>query len=457
MTHALVLVTFLAAAASVASAAAQPAPLRLTVAEALSRAADASHRLAEVRARKDGADAAVGVRRAASLPTATASGGFTRTGHVPIFGFPNPEGGFTVIYPDIPNNWTTRVGAQWPIYTAGRTDALERAAAAEASAVGEDLETARADLRFEVQRAYWALATALETVRVLHESLERADAEVRDARERLAVGLVPPNEVLGFEAQRSQEELQLIEAENLRESSLIDLRRLIGADPDTPIELADPLEAPPAFPEVTDVKGPGPVTPESAAVSSAFITRALAERPERKALTFRLDGAQARADAARAGYLPTVALGGGYDFANPNPRIFPRQGAWKSFWDISINASWTFFDSGRTRAEVAEAHAAIRAAEERLKDLDTLVAADVRQRLLDLRSSLAQVRASEAGVKSAAEARRVTGQRFAVGVATNTDVLVAQDQLITAELARARALANVRLAEARLERTLGIR
>jgi outer membrane protein TolC len=51
----------------------------------------------------------------------------------------------------------------------------------------------------------------------------------------------------------------------------------------------------------------------------------------------------------------------------------------------------------------------------------------------------------------------VTGERFAVGVATNTDVLVAQDQLITAELARARALANVRLAEARLERALGRR
>jgi outer membrane protein TolC len=451
------MMTLLVAASPVAAASAQPVALRLTLAEAISRAAEASHRLAEVRARKDGADAAVGVRRAASLPTATATAGFTRTGHVPIFGFPNPEGGFTVIYPDIPNNWTTRVGAQWPIYTAGRTDALERAAAAEASAVGEDLETARADLRFEVQRAYWALATALETVRVLQESLERADAQVRDARERLAVGLVPPNEVLGFEAQRSQEELQLIEAENLRESALIELRRLIGADPETPIELADPLEAPPAFPSVADVKGPGPLTPESAAISANLITRALAERPERKALTFRIDGAQARADAARAGYRPTVALGGGYDFANPNPRIFPRQGAWKPFWDISINASWTFFDSGRTKSEVAEAHAAIRAAEARLRDLDTLVAADVRQRVLDLRSSLAQVRASDAGVTSAAEARRVTGERFAVGVATNTDVLVAQDQLITAELARARALANVRLAEARLERALGLR
>jgi outer membrane protein TolC len=58
-------------------------------------------------------------------------------------------------------------------------------------------------------------------------------------------------------------------------------------------------------------------------------------------------------------------------------------------------------------------------------------------------------------VRAAAEARRVLGERFQVGVATTTDVLVAQDQLLSAELSRARALANVRLAEARLQRVLG--
>ena len=77
------------------------------------------------------------------------------------------------------------------------------------------------------------------------------------------------------------------------------------------------------------------------------------------------------------------------------------------------------------------------------------------QRLLDLRSSRASVRAADAGVRAAAEARRVLGERFAVGVATTTDVLVAKEQLLTAELARARALAGVRLAEARLQRALG--
>lgn len=434
--------------AHVVAAWAQPAPVRLTVDEAVSRAFAASHRLAEVRARQQGAEATVRIRQTADRPTATASAGYTRTNHVDEFGFNTPDGGFRVIFPDIPDNLISRLSAQWPIYTAGRADALERAAAAEVSALGADLDTARADLRFEVQRAYWAVATAHEAVRVLQAAVGRAEAQVRDARQRLDVGLVPPSDVLTFEAQLSRERLQLIEAENQRESSLIDLRRLTGAEPDAPIELADALDGADTFADL----------PATGAVSSgaqSLVTEALRQRPERQALTFRLDSAHAREAAAASGRRPTIALGGSIDMANPNPRIFPREKAWQSSWDLGVNVSWLVFDGGRTRAETAEAAALVKAAEARLHELDAVVAADVRQRLLDLQSGRASVTAAESGVRAAAEARRVLGERLQVGVATTTDVLVAQDQLLSAELARARALASVRLAEARLQRVLG--
>jgi outer membrane protein len=425
---------------------AQPAAERLTLDEAVSLAFEASHRLAEARARQEGAESTVQVRQAAGRPTASATGGYTRTNHVDAFGFPAPDGSLNILYPDVPDNFLTRVAAQWPIYTAGRVGALERAAEAEASATGADLDTARADLRFEVARAYWAVATSEEAVRVLKESVERAGAQVRDARQRLDVGLVPPSDVLTFEAQQSSEELQLIESTNLLESSLVDLRRLIGAGPDAPIALAERLDAPSAAADAVSRAAEDP---------SALVSEALTQRPELRALSFRFESAQARQTAVRAGNKPTIALGAGYDFAKPNPKIFPREDVWQTSWDVGVNVNWTFYDSGRTRAEIAEAAAAARALDERQKDVGTVVSADVRQRVLDLRSSRAAIRAADAGVRAATEARRVLADRFAVGVATTTDVLVAQEQLLAAQLARARALASVRLAEARLHRTLG--
>jgi outer membrane protein TolC len=445
MTRACLIVTL--SVAWSANAFAQPGAVRLTLAEAVTRAFETSHRLAESQAREEGARATVQVRQAASRPSAAATAGYSRTNHVVPFGFPTPDGRLNILYPDVPDNFSSRVGAQWPIYTAGRLDALERAAFAEANAAGADIDTTRADLRFEVTRAYWAVATSREAVRVLQESVSRADAQVRDARQRLDVGLVPPSDVLTFEAQRSSEELQLIEATNQLESTLIDLRRLIGAEPDAVIELADSLDSPEGTVPMTNVK--------SEAETAPLVAEALKQRPELRALAFRFEGAQAREVAASKGRRPNFALGGGYDFAKPNPKIFPREDVWQTSWDVSLNMSWNIFDSGRTKAEVAEAIAAGRAIEARQKELDAVVSAEVRQRLLDLKSSQAAVRASETGVRASAEARRVLAERLAVGVATTTDVLVAQEQLLDAELARARALASVRLAGARLQRALG--
>jgi outer membrane protein TolC len=45
--------------------------------------------------------------------------------------------------------------------------------------------------------------------------------------------------------------------------------------------------------------------------------------------------------------------------------------------------------------------------------------------------------------------------RYDAGVATNTEVLDAQTDVLQAELTLTRALANVRLADARLARALG--
>lgn len=428
---------------AISAAAQQPAsPVRLTVADAVARGVETSHRLAELKAREQGAQAAVTSASLADRPTFSVYGSYSRTNHVPIFAVPQPDGRLIVVYPDIPDNFASRVGFQWPIFTSGRTGALERAAVAEASAVAADIQAAQADLKLEIVRAYWAAATAREAERVLEESSARAEAQLNDARQRFNVGLIPPNEVASLEAQRSRERAQLIEASNIRQSALVDLRRLIGAAPETVIDLSERLDE-------------SMVSRSEASSVGALIASALAARSERRALELRIESAEARQQAVLATAKPTVSAFGDLDYANPNPRIFPRQGKWQSTWDLGVSASWNFFDFGRARAQAAEASAVALAARARLAEVDQLVSADVRQRLLDLDSSRAVVVAASDAVKSAAEARRVVTDRFAAGVATSTDVLVAQVALLESELARTRALAGVKLAEARLERSIG--
>ena len=419
--------------------AAAQAPLRLTLEDAIARGLAASHRLSELTARQQAAEAVVLGRQAAAMPQVSAQAGYTRTNHVDEFAVFAPGEPVRVIYPDVPDNYRTRIDLQWPIYSFGRTDALERAARAEADASGKDREAARNDLKLEITRAFWAVVTARETVGVVEESVRRMNATVADVRNRFGVGLAPPNDVSSAEAQAARQQMLLIQARNTLAQARTDLRRLAGLAPDTPIAVEDRLEAPPR-----PIPDPAPLVEE-----------ARATRPDRQALEARVTGASERREAAVASKRPVLTVGGGFDYARPNTRIFPRSAEWNTSWDASVNLSWTFWDFGRARADIVETTATQLAARERLAEFDTRLEVEVRQRRLDIESARASVSAADEAVRAATEGRRVVGDRFAEGVATSTEVLDAQVLLLQAGLDRTLALANVRLAEAQLDRALG--
>ena len=413
--------------------------VRLTLDDARARALEASHRLAEARARESVAQAVIAVREAAERPSVSASAGYTRTNHVTPFFVPGPTGFPRAIYPDVPDNYRSRLDLQWPIYTGGRTDALERAARSEAAAAAADVETARADLRLEVARAFWAVVTARAAVAVVAEALERSGVNVNDTRQRLNAGLVPPNEVASAEAQQARQRMLLVEAQNQRDVSSAELARLVGLDPSQAIEPVAELQRSAAAEQTFD----------------ALAREGLARRPDRKAVELRITAADLQKAAAAAGRKPTVGVGAGVDYARPNPKIFPRADHWDDSWDASVNVSWSLWDGGRVTADVAQAAGAASVVRERLREFDSVLAVEVRQRSLEISSGTAAVAAADEAVRAATEARRVVGERYRAGVIPQGDVLEAELALLQSQLDRTRALASVRLAEARLDRAVG--
>ena len=420
-----------------------PPTLQLTLEDALARAVETSHRLAEARARETAAQAGVAVRESAERPTVTANAGYTRTNHVLPFSIPSPVGIPLLVYPDVPNNYSTRLEMRWPIYTGGRTDALERAARAEAEAVGAERQTAQADLRLEVTRAYWALVTARASLEVLEQGVARSQAHVNDANQRFTAGLVPPNEVSSAAAQEARSRMLAIDARTQREVTSAQLAHLIGVAPD---QLLEPT---------ADLGRPSSGFASQPLVVGPLVESARATRQERHALQQRVAAADAQRDAAAAGRMPTMQFLGGVDYARPNPKIFPRADIAQDSWDVGVGGTWSLWDGGRTVAEVAQARAASQAASERLAEFDSQLSVEVRQRALEVESTVASVAAATIGVTAAADARRVVDERYRAGVIAGIEVLDAEYALLQAQLDLTRAQASVRLAEAQLTRALG--
>jgi outer membrane protein TolC len=271
------------------------------------------------------------------------------------------------------------------------------------------------------------------------QSVERTNAHLKDVRNQLAAGLVPPSDVLSVEAQASRQTMLSVQSRSLRDSAQEQLAYLIGAPAGSALAPAGALDL-------------GGVEDTDAA---ALLEDAQRQRADRAALSARVSAAVERAKAAESGRKPSVAVGAGFDYARPNSRIFPRQDKWLYSWDAGVNVNWPLFDGGRSKAELSEALASSRAVTERLAEFDRTLDLDLRQRLNESASARAAIAAAEDGVRAATEARRVIGERYAAGVATSTDVLDAQAALLQAGLDRTQALAAAHLADARLARTLG--
>ena len=291
----------------------------------------------------------------------------------------------------------------------------------------------------ETKTAYWSLVTSREGVRVLQEAIRAFDAHLADARNRERFGMAARNEVLAVQVERDRVELDRLRAEAAAEVAAANLERLLDLPPATRIEPAEPLAT----------------TAAAAPEIEALVAQAIAERPDRAALAARVAAAEALSGIERAARLPQLAITGGYSYANPNRDIVPPTASWKDTWDVGVGLSWNALDFGRRSASQARARALAEAARQQLRELDRLVRLEVTERVLEFRTAQARVTVAERSIESALENRKVAADRYREGVLASSELLDAEVAFERASLARAEALASLRLAAAGLDRAVG--
>ncbi len=435
------LVTALVVAFALAAAAQEgaPPPLRLSLAEALSRAEGASAGLAQLAALERSALAQEDAARAARRAEIGALASYTRRSDVPELVIAIPGSPPRTVFPNIPDNYRARIEGSIPLWTGGRLGAQLAAAGAGREAAGHRRTAGVNDLRAEVATAYWSLVTARATEQVLGEALAAYDAHRRDAENRRTVGMAAANEVLAVTVERQRAELARIEAASGARLALANLVRLLDLPAGTEIEPGEELVAPVA----------AAVEPE------ALVANALAGRSERSVLASRLAALESRVRAEKSRHKPQVSLSAGLELGNPNRNILPPEEKWEESWDVSVGMSWRLWDGERTAAAVAEIEAEAEALRHELADLDRRLRLEVLDRLEERATAEATIAVAEANLEAARENRRVAAERYQAGVLASAELLDAEVALLSAGLDLTRARAGRRLADAGLERALG--
>lgn len=319
-----------------------------------------------------------------------------------------------------------------------------RASRARADRASADYDAANNALMVRVADAYFNVLTAIETL-VSARAEERAvKRQLDQAEKRLEVGLSPITDVHEARARFDSARANAINAETTLEDAREALAEITGRG-------------------LVGLRGLEPEylpTLELSGTSESWVEQALANNPVLRSREMSLQAANHDIGTARSGHLPTLALSASYgDSATWGSRtsngvIIPSDTA-SDGTRVGVTLSVPLFSGFATQSRVRQAIHTRDATEDQLEQERRAVARQTRNAFRSLQAGVTEIEARQQAVVSARSALEATEAGFEVGTRTIVDVLLAQQQLFTAQREYARARHTFLVNGLRLKQSAG--
>ena len=430
--------------------------IRLSIADAVSRALRESDESRLAAAQVEIADAQVLSARAAGLPQLRLASTYSQVLRNARADAVNSL--FRQNY-----NYNSNLNLSQSLFQGGRIFAGARAAGDVRRAARFTVAETQAQLSVTVQRAYLNAILQRELEGIQARNIALASERIALVERLLAAGRASRYDALRARVERTNLEPALLQSRAAKELADIELRRLLNLPDPGPISLTSEI----------DTAALRTVVRAVALDSSADPMRA-AERAAQLALEARGEGVRvARADLLptinaffQTGYLafpatnglPTLwgrtALANCADQSNPKSRC--QNNGWFADRNFGLQISWPLFDGLRAKANIDLAQAQERVARLQLAQEHEQVAVERARARAEFTRAEASFEAQRQNVGEADEAFRIATLRFERGLSTQLEVSDAQLLLLTARTNAARATIDYYMASAELARARGV-
>jgi outer membrane protein TolC len=422
-------VAALPCSAGAQSAAAEPAPFRLTLKDAIERGLRANLKVLLAGSRVGEAEGTSERRRSLLLPhaqfqipAAYQTLSLAAQG-ISIPGLPPVVGPFST--------YDFRLSANQALYDP-QSYHNWKASKQQEGAARNDLQEARDEIIRQVAGLYLNAESATAQVVAAQSRVDTSESLLKLARDQHDAGIATGIDVVRAQVQFATDRQSLVEARNSAKQALLVLARNIGMRPGTPLELAEALQYRAAEPPSIDT-----------ALNGALAGRAdyLSLLTQRKALEEQIKASHAR-------YLPRLGVSANYGGIGGSADGFNGTGA------IQGSLSVTLFDQDR-QGERRELDSRIQGVDQQIADLRLGIEQDIRQALLNLESAADEVKVAQEALDLAQQELNLARDRFKDGLTNNIEVVNAQDSLARAQENSIVALTRHADAQAALALALG--
>lgn len=310
-----------------------------------------------------------------------------------------------------------------PIFNWGAWESIKQADAsiAEAEAI---FEAAQQSLIVNTATAYFAVITARDTLAADHAASEANAKQLEQAQAQFKVGTVPITNVEQAQAAYDQSVATEIGAQQQVINAEESLRAITG-------EPVGELQEPPAD---MPLNAPNPNNPQP------WVDQATKVNPNLLAAQAAAEVAARAVGIKQAGHYPTLGLTASYNHNNSSGTIFNTSDVNQK--QIMLNFSLPLFSGGGVSAQVTQAQRQYDAAQDQVQLVSRQTVQQARTAYLGVLTGISQVNALRQSVKSNQTALKATQVGLQVGTQTIVDVLLAVQNLTTAQTSFAQARDN---------------
>ena len=453
---------------------AQRDTLRVTLADALSRAARQGEELKLATSQVDLADVQIRNARAAALPQLNANFGFTRTFASQFdtgetFSIPDslkfePDslkslsdrvsyledrtpgaafGALGSLFGNLPfgreNTYVAALSGSQLLFAGGRIGAAMDAAENLRDAAALQVNEQKAEIELSVRQAYYRALLAAELANISQAAVTQAEEFLKQERLRETAGTAAELDVLRAQVALENLKPQLVAANNAADLSQLDLRRLINVPADQPLRLDSELPLP----------GPDQLTPPE--LPAAWIE----SRPSVKAAEHTVRIRELAVKVAKSSYLPSVSLRMNYGRTAFPGDVFQFNNQWRTDWTAALTVDFPIFDGLRREAQIDEAQVQLNNSRLQLSQLREGVQLQYQQAVGERQRTVATISARQQTVTQATRVYDLTVMRYNQGLATQLEVSDARLALLQARTNLVQAVTDFYIADATVTRALG--
>ena len=299
-------------------------------------------------------------------------------------------------------------------------------------------EQAILDVVKQVKAAYFNILLTKKFFVVADEAVNQLESHVRDAEKFYEQGMIPYNDLLRSKVALADVEQNRVRVESNVEMAVSAFNTLLQIDLNRKTTIED-------IPDIA---------PGSYDLTNCF-KEAIEKRPELKALRLALKNADHGVTLAQSAYYPKVNLVGSYEQNGDNPQATENDYGNTHNASVTLQARWTFFEWGKTKAEVNKYRRNKSFLAEKLKGIEDSIKLEVKSAFLALKVAEQNIQTAQKSLVQAKENWRITNLQYQQQMTTSTEVLDARTFLTRAETNYYGALYGYMISLAELERAVG--